>query len=105
MTKVTFSQEKSTLVVYLHGEIDHHGAQKVRTEIDNYILKTMPKVTLVDFQDVSFMDSSGVGLVLARHRLCADCGASLYVTGVDRNTGRVLALAGIKTIQRTESRG
>ena len=99
MSKVTFIQNKDTLRVHLQGEIDHHGARMVRTEIDSRILKTMPKAAVMDFAAVTFMDSSGVGLVLARHKLCADCGITLYVTGVDNHTGKILSLAGIKTIQ------
>ena len=99
MTSVEYFQDKSTLTVSLIGEIDHHGARRIRDEIDRQILKIMPGIVVMDFSKVTFMDSSGIGLVLARSKLCADCKASLYVEGVDRQTGRILALAGIKTIQ------
>ena len=99
MTKAEFLQDKSKLTVFLCGEIDHHGAQHVRTEIDNQILKSMPKLVVIDFSKVTFMDSSGIGLVLARSRFCTDCGATLYVENVDRQMSKILALAGIKTIQ------
>ena len=102
MTKADFSYDKTKLTVYLHGEIDHHGARQVRGDIDTHILKIMPKVVVMDFTGVTFMDSSGIGLVLARYKFCADCGASLYVEGVDRQTGKILALAGIKTIQNIQ---
>lgn len=101
MTKVEFSHDKSKLTVYLHGEIDHHGARQVRGRIDSQVLKLMPRIVVMDFSHVTFMDSSGIGLVLARYKFCADCGATLYVEGVDRQTGKILALAGIKTIQNT----
>lgn len=101
MTKAEFSYDKSKLTVFLHGEIDHHGAHQVRTEIDNRILKFMPKLVVMDFSHVTFMDSSGIGLILARSRFCTDCGASLYVENVDRQMSRILSLAGIKTIQNS----
>ncbi len=99
MTKAEFSQEKGKLMVYLSGEIDHHGAAKIRYDIDSRILKLMPRVVVMDFSGVTFMDSSGIGLVLARYKTCRDCSASLYVSGVDRQTGKILSLAGIRTIQ------
>lgn len=101
MTKAEFLHDKSKLTVFLYGEIDHHGARQVRTHIDSQILKLMPRIVVMDFSHVTFMDSSGVGLVLARYKFCSDCGATLYVEGVDRHTGRILSLAGIKTIQNT----
>ena len=88
MTKVEFLQDKSKLTVLLQGEIDHHGAQIIRTEIDSRILRYMPKLVIMDFSGVTFMDSSGIGLVLARSRFCIDCGASLYVENVDRHLAR-----------------
>ena len=99
MTKAEFLQDKSKLTVFLCGEIDHHGARYIRAQIDNQILKTMPKLVVMDFSKVTFMDSSGIGLVLARSRFCTDCGATLYVENVDRQMSKILALAGIKTIQ------
>ena len=99
MTKAEFLQDKSKLTVFLCGEIDHHGARNIRAEIDNHILKYMPKLVIMDFSKVTFMDSSGIGLVLARSRFCTDCGATLYVENVDRQMSKLLALAGIKTIQ------
>ena len=101
MTKAEFSQDKSKLTIHLQGEIDHHGAQLVRTEIDNHILRLMPRVVVMDFSRVTFMDSSGIGLVLARWRFCRDCGATLYVENVDRQMSKILSLAGIRTIQNT----
>ena len=99
MTKTEFLQDKSKLTVFLCGEIDHHGARSIRAGIDNQILKSMPKLVVMDFSKVTFMDSSGIGLVLARSRFCTDCGATLYVENVDRQMSKILALAGIRTIQ------
>ena len=101
MTKAEFFHDKSKLTVYLYGDIDHHGAQLVRTEIDNRILKTMPQLVIMDFSKVTFMDSSGIGLVLARSRFCTDCGATLYVENVDNQMSKILSLAGIRTIHTT----
>lgn len=102
MTKVEFVQDKNILTVYLCGEIDHHGSELVRVKIDEIILRLMPRIVIINFSNVSFMDSSGIGLVLARSKTAESCGASLYVEGTDRQTSRILSLAGIKTIQNTK---
>lgn len=98
MAAVEFSYDKSTLTAFLSGDIDHHGAWQVRDDIDSKILKLMPKIVIMDFSKVSFMDSSGVGLILARYKFCQDYGASLYVQSVNKQTGRILSLAGVKVI-------
>ena len=68
MAKVTFSSAGDTLVAYLSGEIDHHSAQYLRDEIDSLLQSRMPQTLILDFSEVSFMDSSGVGLILGRAR-------------------------------------
>lgn len=98
MTRVDFKKENNLLTAYLIGEIDHHGALSVNGMIDNMILKTMPKVVVLNFSQVTFMDSSGIGLTLARLKFCQGIGASLYVCGMDKSVGRMLSLAGIKSI-------
>lgn len=60
----------------------------------------MPKVLVIDFTGVTFMDSSGVGLVLARNKFCRAMDISVYVQSVDRQSSKILALAGIKTIRK-----
>ena len=100
MTSVDFEYEKSVLTAKLSGEIDHHGATKINHIIDDKLISCMPKVLVIDFTGVTFMDSSGVGLVLARNKFCRAMGISVYVQSVDRQSSKILALAGIKTIRK-----
>ena len=65
MAKVCFVPAQGTLAAYLTGEIDHHAAQALRREIDAQIDARMPELLTMDFSGVTFMDSSGVGLILA----------------------------------------
>ena len=66
MAKVTFIPGSGTLAAYLSGEIDHHAAQSLRKEIDAQIDDRLPELLTLDFSGVTFMDSSGVGLILGR---------------------------------------
>ena len=54
------------LTAFLSGEIDHHSAKTIREEIDLAVSEQIPKELWLDFRDVSFMDSSGIGLVMGR---------------------------------------
>ncbi len=54
----------------LSGEIDHHTAAAMRADIDAAAAAQQPKILRLDFADVTFMDSSAVGLVMGRYRLC-----------------------------------
>ena len=63
---VTIQLENPCLTAVLDGEIDHHCARSLREEIDQAILDYEPHQLRLDFEKVTFMDSSGIGLILGR---------------------------------------
>ena len=95
MTQVQLQQNGKTLTAKLSGEIDHHWAGILREKIDEHIQATRPAVTLLDFSAVTFMDSSGVGLILGRYTLARELGDTVVVQNVPKDIRRMLALAGI----------
>ena len=66
---VTLESSGNLLIAYLFGEIDHHTAVAVRSQIDSAIQDKLPGHLILDFKNVTFMDSSGIGLVMGRYRL------------------------------------
>lgn len=80
---------------HLSGEIDHHQAGSLRSKIDSAILRERPAALLLDFSDVTFMDSSGIGLVMGRYRLMSEAGGEIEVTGVSPQIRKVMKLAGL----------
>lgn len=98
MTDVNFEIRGSTLVINILGEVDHHGAFAIKDRIDSHILKYRPQKAVMNFKKVTFMDSSGIGLVLSRYNFCKNCGTRLCVQGMNVQAQRILALAGIDTV-------
>ena len=95
MAKVTFIPGSGTLAAYLSGEIDHHAAQSLRREIDAQIDDRLPELLTLDFSGVTFMDSSGVGLILGRGPAYRRAGRTLTVQNPPRAVQRMLDLAHI----------
>ncbi|MBQ8338611.1 MAG: STAS domain-containing protein, partial [Oscillospiraceae bacterium] len=60
------TQDEDKLTVYLSGELDHHSCIPIREQADAEIIKTNPKEVILDFKGVTFMDSSGIGLIMGR---------------------------------------
>lgn len=81
--------------VYLSGELDHHGAGKLRDQVDLSIERAKPKQLVLDFSDINFMDSSGIGFVMGRYRLMQQLGGSLKLAGLSPRMERVMKLAGL----------
>lgn len=95
---VKLNLEGERLTAYLSGEIDHHTSRQIRSEIDDCIARTSPKIIELDFKDVTFMDSSGIGLIMGRYKLATSLGAEVRITQASSYLKRVMKLAGIDSI-------
>lgn len=83
------------LTARISGEIDHHTAREVRTEIDSAAQKVRPKKLYLDFSDVPFMDSSGIGLIMGRLRLMQMWGGSVVLKNISAPVERMIRLSGL----------
>ena len=61
----------------LSGDIDHHAAREMRRELDEVIERSQPELLIIDMENVGFMDSSGIGLILGRLRAVRACGGDI----------------------------
>ncbi len=95
MCELEFERSQDTLTVMLKGEIDHHAAKTLSRSIDAEIICSSPKRCVLDFSMVGFMDSSGIGLILGRHKLLNSGDVTLSVSGVSSQVGIILQIAGI----------
>lgn len=85
----------STVRVYLDGEIDHHCAPGLRDEIDLAVEEAHPENLVLDFGEVTFMDSSGIGLVMGRYRVMKDIGGRVSLQNTPQHIKKVMRLAGL----------
>lgn len=88
----------------LIGELDHHTAKGMREAIDNAVDLNMPSLLVLDFGEVGFMDSSGIGLVMGRFRNISKLGAELHIIGATPQIHKMLKLAGIEKLAKLEGR-
>lgn len=95
---VKMSIENGVLTVLLNGEIDHHSAGAARERIDMQTEKLRPKTLVLDFGGVGFMDSSGIGLIMGRHRLMSELGGALKIANAPNNILRMFKMAGLKRL-------
>ena len=90
--------KNDTLTVFLTGEIDHNRAAGIRSSIDSQINALRPKRLNLDFSKVSFMDSSGIGLIMGRYRSVGLVGGTLRVVNVPDSINRIIELSGVTTL-------
>lgn len=90
--------ENGKAVAVLTGDIDHHSARKLRSELDNFVMTMQPDILIIDLTGISFMDSSGIGLIIGRYKLLKELGGRLEVKSPQPYIRRVLRLSGIERI-------
>lgn len=90
------------VTAYLGGELDHHTAREMREAIDSAVELNMPTLLVLDFKNISFMDSSGIGLVMGRYRNLVKTGAELHITGTSPQIYKVMKLAGIERLAKLD---
>ncbi len=79
-------------------EIDHHEAEKIRRKADDEITKYMPRKIIFDFENVTFMDSAGIGMVLGRYKTMKMLGGSIEMINVSNKLKKIFEMSGITKI-------
>lgn len=95
--QITTQRTGAALHAALSGELDHHSAEKVRKELDAAIRDGVRELVL-DLSGLTFMDSSGIGVILGRYRLIREQGGRVRVSAMSTYAARILKMAGILTL-------
>ena len=82
----------------LHGDIDHHAARGMRQELDEVIAHSCPELLILDFENVGFMDSSGIGLILGRLKAVRECGGDIIIKNARPNIAAVIKISGLSAL-------
>ena len=92
---ITVASKDSGLTITLSGEIDHHAARDMMAQLDQAIAERVPARLTLDLSGVTFMDSSGIAVLLRARRQLAHSGGTLRVVNIPAQARRVLDAAGI----------
>ena len=96
--KFTSFLEDGRLTVALTGEIDHHCAKGYIQAIAGKIEAYTPQICILDFREVSFVDSSGIAVVINALRSMTQIEGKLLLTGILPQPMRVFRASGIDRI-------
>lgn len=94
--------KEHVLIIRLKGEIGHHEANIFRQKWEDYFSKESFEHVVFNMDDVTFMDSSGIGLILGRYKEIVAKGGELVICSVHPNVTRLFTLSGLFKIIRFE---
>ncbi len=97
--EIKYKKNSSSLVVYVSGELDECSASKARVLLDKVISDNynIEKV-IFDLSGLSFMDSTGIGLLIGRYKKLKNFNIPSYISGASLAAEKVLNLSGIYSI-------
>ena len=93
-----YERRRDTVVVHLDGELDHCSAQSVKRDLDGLIADQTVKRLILDMQNMSFMDSSGIGVILGRYRMLSQRNGRVSVTNMNPHVEKIFHLSGMNQI-------
>lgn len=99
---VKFEYADATLIAKISGEIDHHTATDLRDALDREIGLRNIKNMVLDFEDVAFMDSSGIGVIVGRFKRIDALGGRMLIIRANPQVDKILEISGIKKILKCE---
>jgi stage II sporulation protein AA (anti-sigma F factor antagonist) len=90
-----YENRDNKLIVYMVGELDHHSAEDVRNKIDDRLDRDNITKLIMDFSGVTFMDSSGIGVVIGRYKKLSFKKGCICITSVRDSVKRIFELSGM----------
>lgn len=94
--QVKFTSKGTTLIAIIVGELDHHSAEHIRTKIDNEMMKATVKNLIFDFSKVTFMDSSGIGVIMGRYKNVNKLNGKVMAVNLSEQIKRIFEMSGIQ---------
>lgn len=96
---IKYKKSPNDLTVYVYGELDEFSASQSKNILDKLLYDNLNvKKVVFDLSGLSFMDSTGIGLLIGRYKKLKQLNIPSYITGASVTTEKVIELAGLYSI-------
>ena len=104
--EIQSSIEKNSTYIYLIGELDEYSSSYTRNKVDKIIdLVSQKSSVIFDFSKTTFMDSTGIGVLLGRYKKLKKLGIKGYISNPSFQIDKILQISGIYDIMPKYKRG
>lgn len=95
---LSVEKHKNNLLVQFKGELDHHTTENIRQKIDQQYCDQRLKNIILDLRGLTFMDSSGIGLIMGRYRNCIEKNGIVAIVSDNSYVDKMLNMSGLLKI-------
>ncbi|MDD6101672.1 MAG: anti-sigma factor antagonist [Clostridiales bacterium] len=99
-----YEVKRGVLYICPKGDIDHEKTVKLRECADRMIDEWKVNSIVLDFREVDFIDSAGIGFVMGRYRKICHSGGRIKAVNVGPYVGRILKYSGLHQIMEIEDK-
>lgn len=97
--EIKFKRDYKSLTIYIYGELDECSASSAKNILDRVLMDNLNSEKVIfDLSGLSFMDSTGIGLLIGRYKKLKQFSISSYISGASISTEKVIELAGLYSI-------
>ena len=87
-----------SMTVVIAGELDHCAAPQIRQMLDDLLQDPMLLHLTLDLENLTFMDSSGIGVLLGRLRILQSRGGTMSVRNMQPQVEKLFRLSGMHRV-------
>lgn len=96
---IKYKKVANDLTVYVYGELDEFSASQTKAILDKILYDNINSNKVVfDLSGLTFMDSTGIGLLIGRYKKLKQLNIPSYISGATMGTEKVIELAGLYNI-------
>ena len=93
--ELSFKRKNKTIIILVSGEIDHHTSKELRQQTESALMQMGGRNIIYGFEQVTFMDSSGIGMMIGRYKQLQMLGGRLAIVGADDKILEIIRLSGL----------
>lgn len=93
-TKITHNE----LQIFFEGELDQSVAEKVKIQLDDFLDRVTPSKVILNMKLLSFMDSTGIGLIMGRYKKLRAKQIPMYIVEPNKQIDKILKISGLYSI-------
>ena len=93
-----YVQADKLLWLQITEEIDHHTTEEIRRKADYEITRYMPRKVIFDFNQVTFMDSAGIGMLIGRYKVAKMLWSNIEMINVKPSIKKIFEMSGVLKI-------
>ena len=96
--ELKFKRKNKTLIIQIAGEIDHHTSAELRRQTESALEQMGGRNIIFCFQEVGFMDSSGIGVMIGRYKQIQSLGGRIAIACPNEKIEEIIRLSGLSRL-------